>query len=373
MQALIVKEQSPNPVLETVPIPAAIQGTAVVKILSTSVDPHLRKFLSGKLPMPTPPRPFVLSGASVGRIHEGGPDTTTLKPGQLVFVDPHISARDVHAVSLLHGTIATPTEPGTKLARAWNDVGGMAQYTRCALENVFPLDEGRLVEQLGYSFAELTQLLSHFTVSAGLIESLEVKPGDRIIIAPSTGRFSGTAVQVALAMGCQVVAGGRNEDGLAALVKEYGDTGRLTTVKFTGDVDTDSAALRGASGGDGVGADAFFDWSPPQAAGTTHIAACIKALRFNGRCALMGAIMGNLEVPYGTLMFNNIRIQGRYMYEKEHALQILKLVESGILKIGMKAASGTREHAGFKLEDIEKAFDVAEGLTGWTDFVAVVP
>ena len=88
---------------------------------------------------------------------------------------------------------------------------------------------------------------------------------------------------MALALGAKVVAGGRSREKLDALVKHLGEDGkRITPVVLTGDANVDAGALRAATPG-GKGADAYIDYSPPAAAGTTHIEAGLLALKRYGR------------------------------------------------------------------------------------------
>ncbi|PGH13813.1 hypothetical protein AJ79_03381 [Helicocarpus griseus UAMH5409] len=374
MQALTQAAPAAPVELETLPVPEVLPGTAVVKILAANVSPNSRKVQSGAIKLPLPPHPYTLSAAAVGRIHAVAPDATTLQAGQLVYIDHHFVGRDEPSVSILQGYMGTPTPPGIRLGNAWKQGGTMAEYARPPLESIYPLDESLLVEKLGYSFAELVTLNDTCTVAAGLLELLEIQPGDSVIIAPGTGRFGGTAVQTALAFGPHVIAAGRNEEKLAFLASTFKDTGRLSTVNLSGDVATDTEALKQAAGGVGAraGADAYFDWSPPQAAASTHIASCIGALGFGGRVALMGAIFGNVQVPYAAVVLKNLRIQGKFMFERKHALQVIKMVETGVLKLG-KVATGSFNVHSFKLSDYERATITAEENSGWGNVIVVEP
>ena len=68
-----------------------------------------------------------------------------------MLVDPTIAARDDPSSQILLGMHAT----SASLANSWRS-GAFAQYAQAPLENVFFLDETRLVRELGYELADLT-------------------------------------------------------------------------------------------------------------------------------------------------------------------------------------------------------------------------
>jgi D-arabinose 1-dehydrogenase-like Zn-dependent alcohol dehydrogenase len=167
--------------------------------------------------------------------------------------------------------------------------------------------------------------MTGFLVPYGGLSEIEVKPGDTVIVAPSTGRFGGGAVTMALAMGSTVVACGRNEKTLNFMRETFEKLhpGRLHTVILTGDVEADTKAMVAASGNKGKGADAYIDFSPGVAAkdGTpSYIESALAALR--GRAAFMGGIFGKVEIPYFPIVLKSLRIQGRFMYEREMVVQV---------------------------------------------------
>ena len=368
-QAVVLTAKDKPLSVQDVAIPQAVPGSAVIKVLATSVPPGARNIFSGGLPFPLA-YPFIPGSSAVGRIHALGPDSTSLVEGQLVFVDFLVRSRDDPDASVLLGYIGGFDAGSTKLMEGeWRN-GTFAEFAKLPLESVYPLNEELLVKEMGYTFAELTWLGPSFVGAGGPME-IDVHAGDVVIVAPATGYFGGAAVHVALAMGARVIAAARNEKVLAKMEETFNPTGRFKTVKLTGDVPLDSAALKKASGSS-KGADAYLDWSPRQAAQTTHIKACIGALRPFGKCALVGGIFGDIEIPYFEIMLRSIRIQGLYMFDRAHALQVIKLVESGLMRLGAREGSGIQVQAGFKLRDIEEAMQVSEGF-GWGHQVVLEP
>ncbi|KAF2091627.1 NAD(P)-binding protein [Saccharata proteae CBS 121410] len=364
-RALILHEFGQPLTLSTVPTPPPSPGTVILRILGSLLPPYTGAVLSGDRARAYPlPLPCVPGTGAIARVHAVSADTTALAVGRLVFADCHTRARDDDGLALLIGWHTGGTVAGQRLAaEVWRD-GSFAEVAAWPLENVVVLDEGALmgVEMtggLGYSVAELAGGLSGLMVPYGGLVEAGVGAGDAVVVAPATGTFGGFAVAVALAMGARVVvAVGRSGEKLAELRKRHGAR-RIRTVQLSGGVEEDAQAVAAAAGG--KGADVYQDWSPPGAGadGTSpsHIESCIKALRPGGTASLMGGITGNVSIPYGVVMHKNLRVLGRFMYEKKQAEQLVKLVESGLLELGERA--GRRVRGQFGLEEWEKALSVA--------------
>ncbi|KFY15258.1 hypothetical protein V492_02120 [Pseudogymnoascus sp. VKM F-4246] len=153
------------------------------------------------------------------------------------------------------------------------------------------------------------------------------------------------------------------------MAETFKGTGRIETVVLSGNVETDTKAMMAACGASG--ADVFIDFSPPVAKGSTHMAAAIGALRRGGRCCFMGGVMGSVEVDYSLIMWKNLRIQGRFMYEREHVVRLIKMLETGTLKLG--EAAGVKTLGPYGLDAIEEALEVAEENGKWGQHVVLMP
>lgn len=215
--------------IESVPTPTAELGSAIVRVLATGLQSYTREIFNGT-------RPYVLSlplvpGPScIGRIVSTGPDATTLSPGQLVFCDPTITARDDADCSFLLGLHGGLSGSSQKLMNGPWRHGTYAEVAKLPLENCFPLDEERLCgtkpNGLGYKVEELLAISTSLVPFGGL-EEAGAGAGTAVIVAPATGKFGGAAVLVALAMGARVIAAGRNAKGLEKL-KQFPGAERLT-------------------------------------------------------------------------------------------------------------------------------------------------
>ncbi|KAL2850397.1 isopropanol dehydrogenase [Aspergillus pseudodeflectus] len=365
-KALVLHARDKPLVLETVPLPSASTGDAIVRILASDIVPYMGEVISNKRPYPLS-LPMTPGNTAIGRVHEVGPDAVDLTPGQLVFCDITIRARDNPAVSILYGVHGGGYPAAQKLMDGvWRNAT-YAEYARFPLENLYRLNEASLLGPLRYSINDLC-LLPACLVPFGGLSEVGLKPGEVVIVAPATGRYGGAAVNIALAMGATVIAGGRNITALEKL-KSIHATNRLRTVQITGDATADTELFRAAARKDG--ADVYLDLSPPAVQGLSLLASGIRSLRAFGRCVVMGGNSGNIDFPYLEIMFKSIRIQGRFMYDRQHVLQLIQMVESGLLPLGKE--SGVSQTEVFGLEQIEEALQAAGKLSGWGGHVVLKP
>lgn len=348
-KALVYADWPPQ--VKTVPVPQPTPGSAVVKVIAANVLSYIKEVLTGVRPYPMP-KPLVIGSSAVARVAAAGPDSTAFRPGQLVLVDSCIHSRDDPSTTILHGLLEGMTDSSRKLARGeWRDCT-YAEYAKVPLENVHPLDEKKLLgDGLGYKIEDLTSI-SSLCVPFGGLTAINVMPGDTVVVVPATGNFGGAAVRVALAMGANVIAMGRNVQVLERIQASY-EKGRVQTVQMTGNTDKDLASLQAFGT-----IDAVFDISPPQAAKSGHIKACILALKVEGRLAYMGGIAEDMAFPLQAMMFKSIMVKAKFMYDRQDVSRLIKMVENGVLKLS--GGSGGNVTGVFGLDDWEKAMDAAE-------------
>ena len=362
-QTALVQETYAGPfTVKSIPVPEATLGSAVIKVLSSGIVSYSKTVYNGtrKYPYPTP---MVPGCSAIGRVAAVGPDSTLLNSGQLVYIDPVFRSRDNPADQFLQGFHQGGTAGSKKLITdVWRD-GSWAEYCRVPLENVFILDEDRLVGELGYTPADLT-LLGQCLVPYGGLSDIKLQAGETIIVSPATGKFGGAAVAVAKAMGANVVAMGRNEEVLQRIAATYG----VKTVKITNNYEEEVEALKKASG---KPFDAAFDISPPMALNSTHIKSCIAVLGQNSRYSVMGGLHGDYPIPMSTFMHKNMTLKGTWMYGREEVHRMIKMVEAGVLKIG--TVGGKTKAGDFTLEEWEHALDISEANSAWDVFTVIGP
>ncbi|PTB66016.1 GroES-like protein [Trichoderma citrinoviride] len=365
-RALVLHSNDTPPKVETRPVPQATPGNVVVRVLAANVLSYSREMLDGTRPYPYP-KPYVPGGSAVGRIAAVGPDCSTFAPGQLVLVDIMTRARDDTSASYLMGIHQGFSTTTVKLATdEWRD-STYAEYAKVPLENVYALDEERLLGDsakggLGYTVEDLAYLY-RLLVPFGGFRDIDLKVGETVLIGPATGPYGTAAVSLALALGAKVVAMGRNGQVLEKLAAT---SDRVKTVQLTGDVKADTAAIKRHGP-----IDVFYDICPPAAASSTHIMSGILSLAHSGRVSLMGGIAGDVAIPYAAIMFNDLKLHGKFMYEREDARLLVKMVETGVLGLGGRI--GAMCEGRFGLEEWSEAFDAAKGNAGPGQFVVIKP
>ena len=231
------------------------------------------------------------------------------------------------------------------------------------LETCWALNEKALCGDLGYTIPDLTQLTVQ-AVALGGLQGIGLKAGETIIVAPATGIYSSAAVVVADAMGANVIACGRNINALKMLEATFP---RVRIVQFKGDIEEDTAQIL-AHGP----ADAYIELSPPAASESSHFRSCFAALGRNARVALVGgSATKNLHVSYLETISKNLTIYGSAMYESGIVKMLIKMAESGVLKLGK---NGGQEIVGeFPLEELDKAFDTTIAKSAAGQMTVLIP
>lgn len=341
-------------VLKNLEIPQVTPGSAIVRVAAAGVITYMKNIYNGKRQYPYP-IPIIPGSGAVGRVAEVGADSTTLKVGDLVFIDPIIRGRDETSEIFLFGVHEGHTDGSRKLMNGEWRHGTFAEYAKIPMENCAPIDEkvfcGPKEEGgLGYQVSDLVDL-GRLLVPFGGLSDIDVRPGQTVIVAPPTGGFGSAAVQVALAMGARVIAMGRNASKLENLVRQMAPLtrpGMLETVTISGSVETDVKNLQKFRP-----IDAFFDISPDEAINSSHFKAAILSLRHEGRVSLMGGFRSDIPIPHSMIMHKNIRLQGTWMCTRTQAKEGIKLAARGLLSL---SGSTPKE---FALEAWDEAFEYA--------------
>ncbi|GKU08579.1 alcohol dehydrogenase 1 [Fusarium langsethiae] len=362
--ALILNSFNGRPDLEKTPVPNPTpSGSIIVRVLSTPVRPHQREGFHGKsnLSFQTPYNP---GDGGVGRVISVGPDSVALKPGQLVYMNNFITARDDPKTRVLLGIHdGGGPERDIKLFNLWQ--GFWRDVAIVPAENVMPLDEKILIDEMGYSYGDLSYI-QRFSVAYGGISAANLRAGDTVVVAPATGHFSGAVVELAAQIGCKVIAVSRSASKLEPLTSRFP---RVTALELTGDEKKDTEAIRALAP---QGIDAYIDVSPPAAtASPHHLTVSMNALSPFGRVVFLG-MMFDIKINYASLMVRNITIKAKFMYTREELVSLIKMIEAGVLKLG-KEAGHKIVHRGYRMDEWEEAVTVAETAMGWGEQVLIYP
>ncbi|KAF4465348.1 alcohol dehydrogenase [Fusarium albosuccineum] len=372
MKALVLRDDNSVTLNTQAPFPSPTHGSVTVRVIATIANPNFVHMIRGAAGSHqfTQPRPLVPGANCVARIVATGPDAVSLKVGQLVLVDGFVRARDDPDIQILWGMHDGQTPESKKLHRdVWRD-GSYAEYLRTPLENTYVLDEETLCGPvskggLGYAPEDLLHLIPH-GVSYGGFRSINLQPGETVVVSPATGVFSGATVSTALAMGANVIGVSRNAEGLEKLKAKFPS---VRTVQATGEVEADTAAIKAATK---QPVDAFLDLSPPAATGNSIVTACMLSVKSYGRIVLMGGRNdASIPFPWPLLLFRNLTIKGGFMYEREDIRKLIRLAETGHLKLGKE--NGFEIASSFSLEDWDKCADAAIEQTASGRIVALAP
>ena len=85
----------------------------------------------------------------------------------------------------------------------------------------------------------------------------------------------------------------------------------------------------------------------------------------------MGGIRDDVPIPHSVVVHWNLTLKGKWMFEREDIKSMIKMVESGVLKLGESA--GLRIIGKFGLEDWDKAFTAAEKNAGMGETALLTP
>ena len=295
----------------------------------------------------------------MARILAVGSDAVTLEPGKLVWVNGFIAAwDDPEGTQMLLGlTNGGGGKMGTLFdawAGVWTDVASLP------LENCVSRNEELLCTKLGYSFVDL-EYIERLAVANWGCRAADIRPGETVVVSPSTGHYSGAVAELAAQVGCRVIALSRSVTKLQPLTSRHP---RITALELKGDANTDSSAICALLPAVSNGADALIDVSPPQAtASPSHLNAGLNALRPGGRAVLPGT-MGDVSINYASLMMRNINIKGQWMYPRAWLMDLIQAIEAGVVRLGRDAGHEVVD-GGFAFEDWEKATCVAEEAAQW--------
>lgn len=373
-KALVLESHGAPLTVRDLPKPTVSVGSALVQILYAGLFSYSREIFLGKPPYPSK-TPYTPGTAGIGRIEALGPDATSLRPGDIVWVDSTITARDDPDNQVLLALIEGTTPGAKKLGQdVWCN-GCYSEKVLVPMENCFSISESLFKTRdeggLGYQLKDLAMLHLHL-VGFGGLEDAGVGPGSTIIVAPASGKFSGSAVLMGLAMGAKVIAASRNLGKLEQMSQFPGAKERLTLVQLSSDIEKDTASLLAATGG--KGANVFIDFSPPAASGSTtatHITAGINSLRRGGQVVLEGGVFTDIGIHYRTIVFKSLTIRGQMGYSRAQTKKFIRMVENGNITLGDRV--GLSVAGTFRLDQMEEAMNMAEKGAGWGNDVLLAP
>lgn len=341
--------EEPGKVVD-LPIPQAGPGSAVVQVVATLILPYVAKVHRGEIPQLNLALPLVPNANCVGRVLDVGPDAARIRPGDWVWVDGTVHARDDALVKIVQGHHGGEGPRGRVLMQGeWRD-GSMQKVMKAPLESCHLINKEYLFGQEGHAPEELTPIILYNIAGGAIFETAKVQVGETVVIGPATGSFGGAAVELALLSGAKVIMLGRSEGTLRTMKERLGNPEKLQYIAMSGDEDKDTEAIKRLAPG---GVDVFNDWTPGWFEKPLYLPAALKTLNPWARIVLSGAPYGKLELPYKTALHLNWQILARWANTRDTLVRIVKLINDGVLKIGK---SGGSEFKTFDtIEDVEGA------------------
>lgn len=349
MKAAVLNSFGASLDIQNVPEPVLGTGEVVVDVAAAPVASYAINVFNGSRNYPLE-LPLIPGPGGIGRVRATGPDATTLRPGDWVFVDSTIRSRDNIASPeqiLLGWTYRTPA--ALPLHRYFHH-GSFAEQMLVPTENATPI--GHIEPSDAGRWTVLARLLVPF---GGLLAG-GLQAGETLVINGGTGGFGGAGVAVALAMGAgRVVITGRNRGTLEDLARRHG--GRVRTVPFSGDEARDRNAICDAADGP---VDMVLDFLPREAS-AAQVRTAALAVRRGGRVILMGGLRGSegdLGLNYNWLMHNETTVRGVWMYSRDAIPRMVQMVRIGLIDIGQF------ELAEFELDSVNEAVAYASANAG---------
>jgi NADPH:quinone reductase-like Zn-dependent oxidoreductase len=149
------------------------------------------------------------------------------------------------------------------------------------------------------SFVEAAAFgLSYLTCHFALVRRARVQPGEAVLVSGAGGGIGSAGVQLAKALGAQVIAVGETEDRCALARRQGADH------VFLADVETLCGDVRAVTGG--AGADVVLE-----SVGGSLFHECLRATAWEGRLVVIGFAGGELPtVKAGYLLVKNISVLG---------------------------------------------------------------
>ena len=326
MLALVKVHRGPGLSLESVPVPHAGPGEAVVRVLKTAIcgtDVHIYEW--DEWARRTIPVPLIAGHEFVGRIVELGDGVRGLTVGELATGEGHIvcghcrNCRAGRRHLCAHSVSIGATAPGA-----------FAEYLVLPAVNVWPADERIALDTLAI-FDPLGNAV-HAALSFDLV-------GEDVLIT-GAGPVGCLAAAVVRHAGARHVVITDVNPARLRIAEQMG-------VSLTVDVRTSSPEEAMASLGMTEGFDIGLEMSGNKAA----LRSMIAAMAHGGRIGLMGFLEGETPVELEPVIFGGLTLKGIYGREMfETWYKMTAMIQSGL---DVSAAVTHRFHA----TDFKAAFE----------------
>lgn len=315
--------------IEEVAQPRPGPHDVLLKVAACGICRTDLEYLKESPPMKAPP--IILGHEPSGVVVEVGAEVKNVKIGQRVLVAFSIPCRTCHYCRSGQENLC----PDTIVVGASRD-GAFAEYLVVPAMAVYPLPAGLpLEESCVISDAVAT---SHHA----LYEIAETRPGDTVVVFGASGGLGLICVQMASAIGANVIGVGRKRWKLEK-AKEFG----AKEVVSIDEVERVDQVIRRLTGG---GADISIDVTGVP----SMVETAFRSTRLGGKVVVVGLSFHKVQLEINRLVWLQLTVRGCRTYNPVNLPKVLKLVESGVVDLG-KIVSHR-----FKLEQINEAYQALD-------------
>ncbi|MDM7324136.1 MAG: zinc-binding dehydrogenase [Thermus sp.] len=310
MKAVVMEARGGPEVLKVAEVPTPEPGPKEVRIrVKAAALNHLDIWVRKGVASPKLLLPHILGADASGIVDAVGPGVTGFAPGDEVVVNPGLSCG--HCERCLAGE--------DNLCAKYEILG---EHRFGAYAEYLVLPEVNLLKKPhNLSFEEAAAIpLTFLTAWQMVVDKLQVRPGDDVLVMAAGSGVSVAAIQIAKLFGARVIATAGSEEKL----RKAKELGADETVNYTHpDWPKEVRRLTG-----GKGADKVVDHT-----GALYFEGVIRATANGGRIAIAGASSGyEGTLPFAHVFFRQLSILGSTMGSKSRLFPILRFVEQGKLR-----------------------------------------
>lgn len=283
-------------------------GEVRVRVQAVALN-HLDLWVRKGVAAPNLALPHILGSDIAGVVETVGPGAQGVVPGEEVVVNPGVSCG--RCERCLSGQDNLCPDYQILGEHRW---GGYAELVVVPVVNVLPKPKN-----LGFAEAAAVPL-TFLTAWQMVVDKLQVKPGEDVLVMAAGSGVSVAAIQIAKLYGARVIAAAGSEEKL----EKARALGADEVVNYS---QPDwSKEVRRLTGG--KGADAVVDHT-----GAAYWEGVIKATAWGGRISLVGASSGyQAPTPLSHVFYRQLTILGSTMASKSRLYPILRWVAQGRLK-----------------------------------------
>ena len=307
--------------IDVIPVPAVGPDDVLVKIAACGTQDGDYKLIHGELPLNR--LPLTIGHEPAGTVARVGSNVRGWQEGTRVFVDPSIgcgncrfcnAGKEMYCGSYGVMGMTHFTPAGKALFEMYGD-GGFAEYMKVPATNL-----RRLPEAISFTQAAKIAFLG---VAFKAVERTRLKAGETIVISGASGALGTCAVMAAKALGAaRIIAVARDKGRLERVCRVNPEV----VIPVSTRDDPELHSLQELTGG--IGADVYVDCL---ATGIDVTKGCLMSLRKGARAALIGGVVGTLDLEYPFFMHREIEVTGSVGLGRANFYRVVQMMCSKVV------------------------------------------